>query len=230
MRIRSESGLIELSVLERLSEDLPSAGDVRVLAKIAGYGATGSSSSSWIEREVLQAFVEALHAINAGHGEEAELHSMSPGDLEIRVRLTDGAGHIRVTASVGRTYALAAGGNANATAGLSLDIDRSHLRGIVEGAVALGRPAGDESPRDDAAFVAPLLHWGLVQIRSLCREGRAEAAAQLADGLHNIPLVLSPTYWPQDRESYRIEIAALDDSPEGRACLTFAEESGRRRT
>jgi len=49
-------------------------------------------------------------------------------------------------------------------------------------------------------ILAELLSCGLIEMRSLCREGRTQQAEALADAMHNIPaFLMNPASWDADR-------------------------------
>lgn len=64
-------------------------------------------------------------------------------------------------------------------------------------------------------ILAELLSSGLIEIRALCREGRAEQAEALADAMHNIPaFLMNPASW--DVEQFVVEFAAYQSRYAGK--------------
>ncbi len=108
MIIQDRANAIELTLLERLPDDLPTPGDVRLRVKVEAEGFAGLSEV-WIEKATLERFTRDLLALERTRDGEAVLKSVSPDAFVLRLRSVDRAGHIAVSGQLGRiTYGLKA--------------------------------------------------------------------------------------------------------------------------
>lgn len=105
MIIKQNDDFVELTVGEVVPADRPGAGDVRATLDVACEGFTGRTDQVWIERDELAGFLAELRDLaQTGQG-AAELTSMSPGELRLRVFALDQAGHLAVEGEIARlTY------------------------------------------------------------------------------------------------------------------------------
>ena len=105
MTIRNGANAIELIVLERIPDDLPTPGDVRLRVRVEVEGFAGFSDRAWIEKAVLHRFVEGVQELERTRKGEATLESMSPGEFALQLRSVDRAGHLAATGQLKRvTY------------------------------------------------------------------------------------------------------------------------------
>ena len=105
MTVRSGTNSVELTVLERIPDDLPTPGDVRLRVRVEAEDFAGLSDQVWIEKAVLDQFVEEVRELERTRNGEATLESMSPGEFVLRLRSVDRAGHLAVNGQLKRvTY------------------------------------------------------------------------------------------------------------------------------
>ena len=108
MIIQDRANAIELTLLERIPDDLPTPGDVRLRVKVEAEGFVGLSEV-WIEKPTLELFTQDLLALERTRDGEAVLKGVSPDEFILRLRSVDRAGHIAVNGQLGRiTYGLKA--------------------------------------------------------------------------------------------------------------------------
>ena len=108
MIIQDRANAIELTLLERLPDDLPTPGDIHLRVKVEAEGFAGLSKV-WIEKPMLELFTQDLLALERTRDGEAVLKSMNPDEFVLRLRSVDRAGHIAVNGQLGRiTYGLKA--------------------------------------------------------------------------------------------------------------------------
>lgn len=95
MRIGTPSAFVELRITEILPPDSPAAGDLRIefSASIAGFSGSGSA---WIEVDKFKSFAIALRRLYLHFEGEAELASMSPGEMSLSLSRANARGYVGV--------------------------------------------------------------------------------------------------------------------------------------
>ena len=93
MILKDQGNLLELILLERIPDDLPTPGDVRLYVKVEAFGFTGAHDGVWVGKGALEGFAAALRVLERTREGEAVLESMSPGEFVLRVYSVDRAGH-----------------------------------------------------------------------------------------------------------------------------------------
>ncbi len=100
--LRDEDCSLELKVLEIIPPDLPGAGDLRLEAKARAGDFSGRNATIWVGRPEIGAFLENLgNLVEEGTG-SAQLDSMSPAELLLRIEAHGPAGRCQATGYVGR--------------------------------------------------------------------------------------------------------------------------------
>jgi hypothetical protein len=96
MRLGDESSQVEVSVAEvqPAAADTP-GGDVRLTVRVRR-GAFAGAADAWIDRDRWEQFLRQLDTLERQRAGEATLMSVSPGELVLRVRVLDRAGHLGV--------------------------------------------------------------------------------------------------------------------------------------
>jgi hypothetical protein len=100
MIIRDDAATLELEPVESIAGD-EAASDVHCAAEVSTPLFSGRNPSVWIAKRAWDAFLTTLRALETERMGEAQLESMSPADLAIRVHVYDRRGHIKITGHVG---------------------------------------------------------------------------------------------------------------------------------
>jgi hypothetical protein len=101
MKLTDGVARVEIAVTE-VAEPIPphsAGGDVRLQLGLTCDGFMGTGSS-WIARDVWQRFLRELEHVEDRREGEAAVESMSPGELRLRICVTDRAGHVAVNGQV----------------------------------------------------------------------------------------------------------------------------------
>ena len=85
MVIRDGNNAISISPIEWVPDDLPAAGDVRMDVEVSSQGFKGRASV-WVRAAGLQGFLQHLRELEERRDGVAELLSMSPDELALRIR------------------------------------------------------------------------------------------------------------------------------------------------
>lgn len=95
MLIRAGDNFLEMLVAERVPDNLPTAGDIQIKISVQSFGFS-AQGLTWIDRLNLQDFVAQLRQLeNKRHG-SAELSSISPNELWLKICSTDNLGHMAI--------------------------------------------------------------------------------------------------------------------------------------
>ena len=95
--LRDEHSTLQLSLASFDTGD----DDLYLIAEASMKGFVGRNTSVGVSRSIWNTFVGDFKKLETTRTGEARLVSMSPADLELRVRSYDGARHIRVAGFVG---------------------------------------------------------------------------------------------------------------------------------
>jgi hypothetical protein len=99
MRIVSGPNTLLLEITEVIPPALPTAGDACFAAEVSSGGFSGRGSS-WVEALALDGFLTALRSLEHTRKGEAQMESMSPGELRLRVYSLDSLGHIALSGRI----------------------------------------------------------------------------------------------------------------------------------
>lgn len=97
---------LTIDVAEQSPNGQPDAGDVRFAVRLR-FGNDRdqtflAKTHAWVRWDVLKAFVEQLEVLERRREGTATITSMSPGELELSIRVIDRAGHVVARGTVGR--------------------------------------------------------------------------------------------------------------------------------
>jgi len=102
MEIGKNKEYISIIELERISDDLPTPGDVRLKVSVCIKEFAGSYEDVWIEKDELKRFLLDLIKLEETREGEARLESMSPDEFWMEFRTIDRAGHMGVEVQLKR--------------------------------------------------------------------------------------------------------------------------------
>ena len=101
MLIREGNNVVEILATDRVADHLPTPGDTRLAITVSSNGFSGQGSA-WVEAECLAEFLQQLRALEETRQGAAELESMSPDELRLRIWSVDRRGHLAVGGRVSR--------------------------------------------------------------------------------------------------------------------------------
>jgi hypothetical protein len=131
MILRDGATEIDFAVVE-VGETDQDRGDIRLRVRVSSIGFRGDYEHVWIRAEEFERFIKQLDAVERNRAGTATLSSMSPNDLELRIRIRDSAGHVSVEGYLGRFSYGVAGVPVEARIGYSIDLDPGLLAGVRE--------------------------------------------------------------------------------------------------
>jgi hypothetical protein len=102
VRFASDSApdFVELGLARQETDNLPSRGDGYVTIVVSSAGFKGHNDL-WVSADVLQSFCLGLVALERIRHGEAVLKSISPNELNLRIRSVDRRGHMAIEGSTG---------------------------------------------------------------------------------------------------------------------------------
>jgi hypothetical protein len=131
MILRDSTTEIDFTVVE-VGETDYDRGDIRLRVRVSSIGFRGDYEHVWIRAEEFARFIKELDAVERDRTGMATLSSMSPNDLELRIRIRDSAGHLSVEGYLGRFSYGVTGVPVEARIGYSIDLDPGLLAGVRE--------------------------------------------------------------------------------------------------
>jgi hypothetical protein len=99
MRIVSGPNTLLLEITEVVPPTLPTPGDACLTAEVST-GAFSGRGSSWVEAPALDAFLSSLRSLDHTRKGEAQIESMSPGELRLRIYSVDSLGHFALSGRI----------------------------------------------------------------------------------------------------------------------------------
>jgi hypothetical protein len=102
MLIESGGDRLVFELVETAAAETPAAGDLCLHVRLTSEGFSGENPDVWISAEAARRFADDLAALERDRRGQAELRSMSPEELLLRVAVIDRAGHIGITGHLGR--------------------------------------------------------------------------------------------------------------------------------
>ncbi len=100
LRFWQDDNDFELEVTPEESASLPSYGDAYVTVEVSSNGFRGHNDL-WVSSESLRTFCRALVALEVSRRGVAELESISPGELHIKIHSVTSLGHVAVSGKTG---------------------------------------------------------------------------------------------------------------------------------
>jgi hypothetical protein len=110
IRFEDKKDYFELGVAMQEDEALPSRGDVYITVRVLSSGFSGENEL-WVDSKSVRHFCRSLVELEKTRRGSAELESISPGELKLKVSSLDRAGHMGIE---GRTGYLVQKGNFSA--------------------------------------------------------------------------------------------------------------------
>ena len=110
-------------------EDVPSKGDAHVQIAVSSHG-FGACNNCWIQADIIQGFFDALLTLKTDGLGEAQLTSISPGELELKVCSMNQQTHISVSGKTTRLVC-ASTGNFHQSLAFAFAIEPGLLKDIV---------------------------------------------------------------------------------------------------
>ncbi len=102
MRIGSEKEYIEIIEHERMPDDTPTPGDVRIKVRVRLKEFSGSYEDVWLEKLELDNFLSVFTKLVETRNGKARINSMSPDEFWVEFRPIDRAGHFEVEVQLKR--------------------------------------------------------------------------------------------------------------------------------
>jgi hypothetical protein len=100
LRFDDHENYLEIDLLSQETAKLPCRGDSHLAVRVAS-GTFAGQSHPWVTGAALRSFCTALAALERNRRGEASLASMSPGELDLRIRSVDSCGHMAIEGSTG---------------------------------------------------------------------------------------------------------------------------------
>ncbi len=100
MRFDSQDDFVEIGLVTKETDDLPSRGDAYLTVRVSSSGFRGQNEL-WVLAAALRSFCQSLVALERDRRGEAVLESVSPDELRIVVRSVDSRGHMAVEGYTG---------------------------------------------------------------------------------------------------------------------------------
>jgi len=99
-RFSNHDNIFEMSVFVEEEPQLPSFGDAKLEVSAVSHGFEGKASA-WAHAEEMKKFCLGLIALNQSLSGEANLSSMSPNELTLKVFAANSRGQLAVQGSIG---------------------------------------------------------------------------------------------------------------------------------
>jgi hypothetical protein len=93
MEVRDSQNVIEIDVVDRVPDHLPTPGDVELSVEVSS-GKFRGQAFAWIDASTLSNFVTQLRELERTRIGSAELEGMSPGEFRLRIFSIDCRGHV----------------------------------------------------------------------------------------------------------------------------------------
>jgi hypothetical protein len=162
MVIREGTDSIEIVAAERVPDRLPTPGDTRLEIAVHSQGFSGHGSV-WVEADRLRAFAARLRELDAHRQGAAELESLSPGELRLRVEVVDRRGHVAVLGSLACERYVGENGPYRHAVEFGFEFDPTALPAVRSGFEAI---AEGHAERAVAADRGPPRRWrGVKSVR-----------------------------------------------------------------
>lgn len=100
LRFWQDDNYFELEIMSEESASLPGYGDAYVKVKVSSNGFRGHNDL-WVSSESLRTFCRALVVLEVSRQGLAELESISPGELYIKIHSITSLGHVAVMGKIG---------------------------------------------------------------------------------------------------------------------------------
>ena len=130
LRFWEGENYLELEVLPEEDTSLQSYGDAYVTVEVSSNGFRGHNDL-WVSSESLRGFCRALVALEASRRGEAELESISPDELHLKVHSISSRGHVAVSGKTGYLIQHESGGFWHAVE-FGFEFDPSQLASAVK--------------------------------------------------------------------------------------------------
>jgi len=88
LRLENHEDFVEIDLASQGQADLPSQGDGYLTIRVASAGFAGRNNV-WVQADSLRSFCRALIALERDRRGEAIMESISPGELNLRIRSVD---------------------------------------------------------------------------------------------------------------------------------------------
>lgn len=98
----TEDEHLELTELERIPNDKPTPGDVRLQASVRLKEFSGRYSSVWLAKPDLEEFVADLQQLVESRRGKVRLQSLSPDEFWVEIRSVDSLGHFELEVQLKR--------------------------------------------------------------------------------------------------------------------------------
>ncbi len=131
MFIGTEEEHLELKEVERVTDDLPTRGDVRLEVSVRLRDFSGRTPSVWLDRAALERFVEELRELVETRKSAAKIEAMSPGEFSVELRPNGPVGHFEMAVVLGRGWYGAQQTHWITQVSGGLDVDPSELPVIL---------------------------------------------------------------------------------------------------
>ncbi len=100
IRFHDQDNFVELDLVQEEGATLPSRGDAYVTLRVSSAGFSGHNDL-WVFSQSLSSFCLSLVSLERDRRGEAVLESISPGELSLRIRSVDRAGHMAIEGKTG---------------------------------------------------------------------------------------------------------------------------------
>jgi hypothetical protein len=141
IRLGDPNDFVEIEVLERGTVDGQNEGDLRLGVSVRCGTFSGSYDQVWIAKDGWSSFVGGMRLERERNG-QASLHSMSPDEFELHLRVVDRAGHLAAHGCLSRYHFGHPSGKATRSRiEYHMAVDPSILREVVLSFEAVSQPS-----------------------------------------------------------------------------------------
>ncbi len=126
MILRGDDVALEIGLGEIVPAGRPDTGDLRLAVRLSSRQFAGYNDSTWVRASSWRSFLDELRRMEEQRAGQAQLVSMSPSDLALRIFVRDRAGHVAVEGHVGKDLVWSDGAHA-AHIPFRLELDPSTL-------------------------------------------------------------------------------------------------------
>lgn len=130
MKIQNQENYLEIEIAAEDSKHLPSYGDAHISLTVFSNGFSGKNDL-WVQNESLESFCRSLKELEIKRTGEAQIKSISPYELYLKIMSTDSLGHMAVIGKTGYVVTNSRGGYWHSVE-FGFDFDPSILIKIVK--------------------------------------------------------------------------------------------------
>jgi hypothetical protein len=149
MIIREGDDWVEIEAVDRVPDNLPSAGDVELSVAVSSAGFAGQGSA-WVAAPALAAFLVEFRDLEARRQGAATLEGLSPEQFRLRIWSVNRRGHVAVGGLVAKHIHRGEGGPYRHQVEFGFEFDATLLPKLLSGFQAIANSGGYEAHATDA--------------------------------------------------------------------------------